>query len=130
MINREFKDFSMNFDFHPSTKDLVRLYDDKAIIQSVKNLIFTNYYERPFQPWIGSGVTGVLFENVSSLTSFSLQMMIFNILKQHEPRVTVDLKDIIVVDAIDNNAIGVEINIHINKLKKDVVAELSLDRIR
>ena len=127
---RHFSDLSMTFDEHPATGDLVRLHDDAAIIQSVKNLIFTNYYERPFQPWVGSGITGTFFENVSSLTKYTLQKSVYLLIKQYEPRVKVELKDIIVNDDIDNNALSVTIYMKVVNIEKDISAEISLKRLR
>ena len=42
-----------------------------AVVNSIKNLILTNYYERPFQPEIGSNVRRLLFENVDAILSAS-----------------------------------------------------------
>ena len=47
--SRKFKDIDLNFTRHPITNDIGTLEDANAIKRSVRNLIFTNYYERPFQ---------------------------------------------------------------------------------
>ena len=52
--DNRFVDLDMNFDRHPITKDVVRKFDAEAIKRSLKNLIFTSKYERPFRPEINS----------------------------------------------------------------------------
>jgi phage baseplate assembly protein W len=47
---------------HPQTGDIVLKYDINAIKRSVRNLVSTNLYERPFKPSIGVNLRGMLFE--------------------------------------------------------------------
>lgn len=48
---------------HPITGDLMVLHDEAAISTQIKNLIFTDFYERPWSPTIGAGVPQTLFDN-------------------------------------------------------------------
>ncbi|MGA1048851.1 MAG: hypothetical protein ACO3UU_12655 [Minisyncoccia bacterium] len=45
---RIFSDLDFNFTAHPVTKDVSRKYDENAIKQSLKNLLLTRNFERPF----------------------------------------------------------------------------------
>ena len=36
----------------------------------MRNLIFTNFGEKPFHPEIGSGVRDMLFENMTPITNY------------------------------------------------------------
>ena len=50
-INRQpdYTDLDLDFLRHPTTSDVVVKSGDDAIKRSIRNLIFTNYYDRPFR---------------------------------------------------------------------------------
>jgi phage baseplate assembly protein W len=81
------KDINLKFDKHPETNDLARVFDVESIKRSVKNLILTDYGERPFQPWIGSNIRGLLFEQMDNQTVSGLRSQIMMLLENFEPRV-------------------------------------------
>jgi len=60
--------------------------DVDAVKQSVRNLIMTNHYERPFHPEIGSGISQLLFEPLDPITSNSLTRVISEVITNFEPR--------------------------------------------
>ena len=47
---RLFKDLDLNFTRNPVTNDVTKIEDVDAVKRSVKNLVQTNFYERPFHP--------------------------------------------------------------------------------
>ena len=55
-VSRGFKDLAISFNANPSTDDFGAVKNERAITQSVRNLILTIFGERPFQPSIGSRV--------------------------------------------------------------------------
>ena len=59
-VNRIYSDLDLDFTRNPVTSDVVKLTDVEAVKRSVKNLIQTNHYERPFHPEIGSDVRALL----------------------------------------------------------------------
>lgn len=83
-----YADIPLSFGVHPVLEDVRPLTDVDAIRQSVRNLINTNHFERPFQPEIGCNIRALLFDNVDSLTSTSLQDSIQTTLNKYEPRLT------------------------------------------
>ena len=72
-IVRDFKDLDLNFTIHPVKKDINKNTGPMAVVNSIKNLILTNYYEKPFQPEFGSSVRGLLFENLDSITATTIK---------------------------------------------------------
>lgn len=90
MAERTFSDLDLDFTKHPVTKDVSLKTGEYAIIQSLKNLIFTNYYERPFNPIIGSNIRKMLFEPVDPLTGSILSKEITTLIGNFEPRVKID----------------------------------------
>jgi len=83
----DFQDFDLFFDIHPIKKDLSLLKDEKNLIQSIKNLILTKHYERPFRPEIGSNVNQMLFENNTSRYGLLLEKEITETITNFEPRI-------------------------------------------
>ena len=86
---RTFRDLDLNFTIHPVRKDINTHKNEYAIINSVKNLVLTNHYERPFQPEIGSNIRRLLFENVDTVTAAQIEREITETVENFEPRVQV-----------------------------------------
>mgnify|MGYP003118941424 CR=1 FL=1 len=70
---RAFNDLDLNFNVHPTTKDVTQFKNERSIVNSIKNLVLTNHYERPFQPELGSNLRRMLFEQVDNLTGAQLE---------------------------------------------------------
>ena len=65
---RQFTDFNLLFTSHPVTADVTLKNDEEAVKQSLRNLISTRNYERPFHPEIGCQIHALLFENFNPVT--------------------------------------------------------------
>ena len=126
--SRTFKDLDLDFGLNSVTKDVNKLTDAEAIKRSVRNLINTNNYERPFRPEIGSGIRGLLFEPMTELTSHFMQLKIAEILNEYEPRIS--LSDIVINNQEDKNAYGVSIHFTIIGSQEPVVVDTFLERLR
>ena len=87
-VSRSFKDISLSFDPHPITKDLPVLRNERAITRSVRNLVQTIPGEKFFNPLIGSGVRGLLFDFMDVATSEAIEEEIITVINNYEPRVT------------------------------------------
>ena len=125
---RIFSDLDLNFTAHPVTKDIVRKYDDNAIKQSLKNLILTSNYERPFHSEIGSQVRSLLFEPASPMLAVSMRKAIFDLVNNFEPRV--ELIDVVVDFDPDGNNLSVTIEFKIANTERPLTLELILERTR
>jgi len=128
MATYTYSDLDLNFGIHPVKKDLVTKKDENAIAFSIRNLILTNHYERPFNPELGSNVRKLLFEPVSVFTAFDLQKMIEQTIANFEPRARVRRVD--VVPNEDNNAYDVRIEFFIDMKTNPITADFLLERIR
>jgi phage baseplate assembly protein W len=93
-LQKVYSDLDLTFNRLPGTNDVAMRYDDQAVIASVRNLLLTNFYERPFQPNLGSNIDKLLFEPVNDLTANILETEIKNVINNHEPRVSIDLLEI------------------------------------
>lgn len=124
----DFSDLDLDFIAHPTTGDIVKKTGVEALKRSVRNLILTNFYDRPFRSYIGSNAQKLLFENANPLTSNFLKDAINEVLKNYEPRIAV--RGIQVNFDIDNNGYNVVLAFSIVNNNLPVVINLFLERIR
>ena len=125
---RQYKDLDLAFTMHPIKKDVTKHVDEMAVINSVKNLISTSRYERPFQPLLGSGVRNLLFENMDSITASLLEREIFQTLDNFEPRVSV--KEVNVSPDYDNNTYRIGMTFFIINRTEPITIQFFLQRDR
>jgi phage baseplate assembly protein W len=125
---RTFSDLDLNFTKNPVTMDVTRRFDEDAVKNSIKNLVLTSNYERPFHSEIGSPVRQLLFEPASPMLSAMLKRSIEDLINNFEPRVTVI--DIICVVAEDEYTIDVSIEFTILNTTAPITLDLTLQRTR
>ena len=68
-----FSDFTLNLTPHPVSRDLVIETNEYAVKRAVKNLIFTEFYERPYNPLLGSNVKKSFFEPFTNVTASDIE---------------------------------------------------------
>jgi len=125
---RIFSDIDLNFTVHPVTKDITRRYDENAIKQSVKNLLLTRNFERPFHSEIGSPIRTLLFEPVGPMFVVMMQRAIIDVINNFEPRV--EILDVSVNDSIDANAVYITLEFKIVNTERPISFDLVLERTR
>ena len=126
--SRSWSDLDLDFQAHPVTKDIVVKTDVEAVKRSVRNLILTNRYERPFQPQIDGGVTRHLFELSSPMTKSNIQGAIKNAISNFEPRA--EVISVFVGGDLDRNGFDVTIEFRVVNHPNPVTIELFLERLR
>jgi phage baseplate assembly protein W len=124
---RNFSDLDLNFTAHPVTKDIVLRYDENSIKTSLKNLILTSNYERPFHSEIGSPIKRLLFEPATPMLAVVIKRAIVDTVNNFEPRV--QLLDVN-VQVSDNNSVLVNIEFKILNTERPLTLDLVLERTR
>ena len=124
----DYSDLDLDFMINPVTGDINKKTGADAVKRSIRNLIFTNYYERPFKSNIGSDVTRLLFDNVDVMTATFLEDAIIRLINNFEPRVR--LQGVRVTADYDNNGFGVVIQYIIINTETPATFNLFLERIR
>jgi phage baseplate assembly protein W len=127
-IARTYKDLDLLFNVHPIKKDINKHTAEIAVINSIKNLVLTNHYERLFQPNIGSNVNKLLFENMDVITASALEREIQQVIENYEPRARV--YRISVLPDYDNNKFSVDMEFLINNLTEPITITFFLERVR
>ena len=126
--NRIYKDLNMSFTKNPATKDVARLFDIQAIKRSVKNIILTNKYERPFNPDFGCNLRGFLFENITEPLLVIIKDRVAMAIEKYEPRVSVE--DVVVKNSSDPNGINIQVSFLINGVEDPITVSTFLQRVR
>lgn len=123
-----FSDIDNLFVANPITKQLSRKTNRDAVRQSVKNLILTNYYERPFKSDIGCSIYSMLFELWSPALKQQMENSVREVINNYEPRA--NLLDVYVVDNSERNAIEVSVVFSVRNDPTPVVLNVLLERVR
>lgn len=124
----DYVDLDLDFFANPTTGDVTTKVGEDAIKRSVRNLMFTNFYDRPFQPYIGSNIRKILFDNISPFTAVLLKNAIVSVINNFERRVS--LQSVTVSEDIDNNGYNVRLEYVIINRQEPIVTSLFLERIR
>jgi phage baseplate assembly protein W len=125
---KSWSDLDLSLKIHPIRKDIISLKDDAAIKNAVKNLLVSNFYERPFQDDLGANLRGLLFEPAGLFTEIMLRDNIRNVLDNHEPRIRVTSIDII--DNTQANSYGIIVNFKIKEFDQATSVNIELRRLR
>ena len=122
------RDLDLSLKIHPIRKDIIPLKDDAAIKNAVRNLIITNFYERPFGDDKGANLKGLLFEPNGFITEIKLRDAIDRVIEKYEPRVAVQFIDIF--DNTERNEYNIHVNFRIKQNNQNDVVEIVLRRLR
>ena len=127
-LNKVYKDLDLRFLPQPGKKDISFSYDEQAVSRSIRNLLLTGYFERPFQPLLGSQIDKLLFEPVSPLTASILQDEIIRTINNYEPRATI--VDVAVNVYADQNSYNVSLIFYVGNNTSPTAVNLILKRAR
>jgi uncharacterized protein len=123
-----YSDLDLGFVSHPVTGKLVRKTNRDAVKQSVKSLIMTNFYERPFKPDLGCGIRNLLFENYHPAIIEEMKSAIAGVIRNYEPRA--DIFEIDVDGRPDQNSVSITIVFFVLNDSSPVTLNVLLERIR
>lgn len=126
--NIVYTDLDLNFVAHPVTGDVSRKFNEDSIKQSIRNLVLTNHFERPFHSEIGTPIRGLLFDLSSPMLVILLKKSIRDVIENFEPRV--ELIDVQVGVRIDQNDVFVTIIFKIVNTDIPIQLDLILEKTR
>ena len=128
-VVKEYVDLDLFFGKKSSNSDIQDLTNVKAVKRSIRNLILTNHFEKPFHPEIGSGVRDMLFDNMTPVTSHILARKIEDVILNFEPRAR--LVGVRAEPILDRNSYEVTIEFYIvNQPTELVDLSVMLERLR
>ena len=125
---KQYRDLDLFFS-RKSNNDVNKVTDIEAVKRSVRNLILLNSYEKPFHPEIAGDVRGLLFENMTPLTSAVIARKIQDVIENFEPRAR--LTGVQAVPDFDRNAYEVTIYFYVVNAPTELVEVTQLlERLR
>lgn len=126
-IKNEYSDLDILFTAHPISGDVTTKKDSDAVKRSVRNILLTNNYERPFKPNFGANLRAMLFELQGVGSSKAIKKDIVEALVTLEPRIT---NINIVLGENNRNNVDVKISYQIkNGLRRDEI-DFTVSRVR
>jgi len=124
----DYSDLDLDFIRHPVTGDVTKKVGQDAIKRSIRNLILTNFYDRPFRSGIGCNAQKLLFENANHIVAGFLKDAIVEVVRNYEPRVKIT--NLVVDFDYDNNGYKVTLTyVLLNRLEPANIT-LFLERLR
>ena len=126
--SRIYKDLNLGFQQNTATKDIQKLTDVEAVKRSVRNLINTNHYEKPFHPEIGSNLRAMLFENITPQMNHIISKNIELLIQNYEPRCR--LVQVNTQPMFDRNGYACQIFFYVVNHPEPVTVESFLERLR
>ena len=82
-----YSDLNLQFTPHPITGDVTRKTDTDAVRRAIRNIVLTNYYERPFKPGFGGNLIGLLFNLDTDRGLRKVSEQLSETIRTFEPRV-------------------------------------------
>ena len=126
--SRIYKDLNLGFQQNTATKDIQKLTDVEAVKRSVRNLINTNHYERPFHPEIGSNLRAMLFELITPQMTHVISKQIDLLIRNYEPRCR--LVQVNSQPSLERNGYRCSISFYVVNYPEPVEVETFLERLR
>jgi len=123
-----YSDIDLSFLSHPITGKLTRKINREAVKQSVKSLILTDYYERPFKSDIGCGIRALLFENFHPAITQQMDTAIREVISNYEPRAVIHSVDIQANP--DQHELNVSIIFFVTNDPEPISLNVLLERVR
>ena len=123
-----YKDLDIFFTPHPVTGDITVKTDTDAVRRSVRNIILTNKYERPFKPNFGGSLRDMLFELDTMPKIRRVKERIVKTVETFEPRV--NNVSVILEESQNTNTIRCTIFYNINNSVSNQRVEFTLTRAR
>ena len=117
--SRIYTDLNLNFTRNPVTGDMATVTDVNAVKRSIRNLLLTNHFDRPFHPELGSNIPALLFENFGPITGNQLSRQIEEIIGNYEPRARVETVECYPVP--DTNTYDVRVYFYVENMPAELV---------
>jgi len=125
---KQYKDIDLTLSIFDDTGDIYTKTDVAAVKQSVKTLMLSDRFERPFRNDLGAGLNDLLFDlNVGNSES-DLREQIVKTLNKYEPRAII--RTVRVTSSPDENTVSVRLEFGVRNFNTTEVIETTLSRLR
>lgn len=108
--------------------DVYKRHDVAAVLQSVKTIVQTKKFEKPFKPFFGADLPIGLFELNNNIAAIEIATRVRRAIEAYEPRV--DVVDINAVLAPDSYYVSLTVVIRIKNTNDVFTFQTQLNRLR
>ena len=148
-VNRDYKDVDLSFASKPGTTfddgikrgDVYKKVDIRSVEQSIRNILLTNFYEKPFEPFYGANIRAMLFETMENYSERFVTERITEQVEEFEPRAKIvdiqyyegeDLipKGVIALSEYAKNSIYIKVEFTIENFTQSFTASVNMNRLR
>jgi len=123
-----YSDFKTGFSIHPVKGDLAINKNEDSVKRSIRNILLTDYYERPFQPTFGGNIKALLFENWTSGTLASAQETVTKAIINYEPRAV--LEEVVLSGSPDSNQLNIRVLFSTTNRTETDFVDVVLEKVR
>ena len=124
---RAYKDIDLTFANKPSG-EIYKKESAAAVKQAVKNLMLTNYFEKPFQPRFGGNLREMLFDLADDDAEEDIEERVTNAIAVYEPRAKA--LNVTAVATPDRHSIRVTVEFRVVNTQETVTISTVLARLR
>ena len=124
---KSYSDIDLTFNKRASG-DIFKKTDAGAVSQAVRNLLLTNFSEKPFLPRYGGDLNSLLFSLNTTIDEIGLEERILETIEVFEPRARV--LNIKILRNDDRNEIDVTVKFKIISTNETLTTQISLTRLR
>lgn len=125
---KQWTDLDLSLTIHPIRKDIIPVRDDVAIKNALRNLIVSNFFERPFAVTKGANLRSLLFEPADVFTKIMMRDSIQRVIRRYEPRV--QIQNVVIKDNADLNSYKIIIQFRIKENDVQESVNIVLRRLR
>jgi len=108
--------------------DIFKKQHAAAVKQAVRNLLLTNYSEKPFLPGFGGDLNSMLFRLSTDIDDDNLEDDIIKAIETYEPRAKV--LGVTTKVSPDNHEVKATVNFQVVNTLEESFVEISLTRLR
>jgi len=125
---QKYKDIDLTLSTFSDTGEIYLKKDAASVKQSVKNLLLTNRFDKPFNPEYGANLQGLLFDLSEGNSDFEINERIRKSINIYEPRAII--QEIRVNSSPERNVVNVRIEFKVKNLASTEVIETTISRLR
>jgi phage baseplate assembly protein W len=122
-----YTDIDLSFEKKPSG-DIYKKTDAAAVKQAVKNLLMTNFAEKPFKPYFGGDLNRFLFQLDGEFDEIEIQDRVNSAIANHEHRAIV--RSVYANVRPDQNSVDVTVKFQVVSTLEEVELTVELTRLR
>ena len=122
-----YSDIDLTFAVRPGG-EIFKKTDAAAVKQAIKNLMLTNYFEKPFQPRFGANLRDLLFDLADDDAEEDIEERCINAINVFEPRA--QALNVTAIAKPDRNSIAVVVEFRVINTEELVKFTSTLARLR